>query len=250
MKNCLRFKITQIVNNRSTDNRSQQELLISISAMSFIDDTIWLASSKVELQNILKIAESFFELTGIKVNVEKSDTLIINQELVNSSTFKENSFNDIPIVFHLKQKLIRYLEIFLEPKGCKKYQKQLFNKKVNITCYSLKSVKISDKQLQYIINSVLIFQLFYLTIDFFPSYHIISSVNTKIHKLFKSKYNLKQQIPSAFLHDNCWYNIANLELLIKQQSIKQFYNAINDNSILGWAYQFYLDCKNYKIASG
>lgn len=190
-------------------------------------------SSKNELQNIIKIAESFFKLTGIKVNAEKSDLLIINHELVNLSISKEVDFNGAPITFQPKQKPIRYLGIFLEPKGSKKYQKQLMNKKVNITYHALRSAKISDKQLQYIINSVLVPQLLYLTIDFILPSNLISLISTKIHKLFKSKWNLKQQLPSVYLHDYCWYNIIDLDLIIKWQSIKQFYNVINDNSILG-----------------
>ena len=42
-----------------------------------MDDTIWIAKDKQELQNILKTADSYFSYANIKVNPHKS-TLITN----------------------------------------------------------------------------------------------------------------------------------------------------------------------------
>ena len=37
-----------------------------------MDDTVWVANTKDQLQNILQTAELFYEFAGIKVNPKKS----------------------------------------------------------------------------------------------------------------------------------------------------------------------------------
>ncbi|KAG0311405.1 hypothetical protein BGZ99_010185, partial [Dissophora globulifera] len=52
-----------------------------IAALAFTDDTTWAASSQQNLQNIVNIATSFFELNSIKVNAKKTELLVINSDL-------------------------------------------------------------------------------------------------------------------------------------------------------------------------
>lgn len=115
--------MSQIIKNRFFDPNSHEAMLINIPVMSFINDTVQLASSKSELQEILNVAKSFFKLIGIKVNVEKFDLLILNHEKLHSLVSKEVIFNNQLIKFNPKQKSICYLSIFLKPNGNKKYQK-------------------------------------------------------------------------------------------------------------------------------
>lgn len=67
---CKGFTMSQSINNRLLNPTTQETMSISIPVMSFMDDTMWLASSKNELQEILSVAESFFQLMGIKVNAK------------------------------------------------------------------------------------------------------------------------------------------------------------------------------------
>lgn len=78
-----------------------------------MDDTVWLASSKNELIDIITIVNKFFLLTGIKVNATKSNLLIINHQQVQPID-RNITFDNQVISFDPKQKPICYLGIYLE----------------------------------------------------------------------------------------------------------------------------------------
>ena len=47
-------------------------------AIAYMDNTVWIARTREELERIVKIATSFFKLTNINVNPQKSILLIKN----------------------------------------------------------------------------------------------------------------------------------------------------------------------------
>src|SRR5260363_411210 len=44
----------------------------SISVLAYMDDSLWIANSKSQLEEILETASSFYKMTGIRVNANKS----------------------------------------------------------------------------------------------------------------------------------------------------------------------------------
>jgi len=52
---------------------------IKISTLAYMDDTLWIAKSNDDLTEIMKIADSFYDLNFIKVNWDKS-VLLTNKE--------------------------------------------------------------------------------------------------------------------------------------------------------------------------
>ena len=48
------------------------KLTTQCSALAYMDDTLWIASSQAELLQILKTAESFYNMANIQINPSKS----------------------------------------------------------------------------------------------------------------------------------------------------------------------------------
>src|SRR5215216_3829488 len=113
--------------------------------------------------DILKTAEEFFTINKIKVNPTKSELIVVNISQENRSKgidFMNNT------VFPKKEEATRYLGIWIEENGRKKYQKELIKEKVSITTSLMIRKYLTDKQARYIINHVLFPQIEYLLQDF------------------------------------------------------------------------------------
>src|SRR5260364_36234 len=63
-------------------NRNEKALRVNMPALAYMDDTIWIARSKPELQDILAIATSFYSLTNIQVNLNKSVLATLNTNIL------------------------------------------------------------------------------------------------------------------------------------------------------------------------
>src|SRR3954454_17790871 len=51
---------------------------ITVADVAYMDDTTWISSSKENMNKILSIASSFYQLNSIKVNPDKSTLIVIN----------------------------------------------------------------------------------------------------------------------------------------------------------------------------
>lgn len=51
---------------------------IEVKGMAYINNSVWIASLKAQLELKVKIVESFFSMSGITVNSNKSELIVIN----------------------------------------------------------------------------------------------------------------------------------------------------------------------------
>ncbi|KAG9299076.1 hypothetical protein G9A89_020389 [Geosiphon pyriformis] len=54
-----------------------QSLIASVNHFAFVDDTVWIANSKQEMQSILDTASSFFRMVDIEINLDKTETMVV-----------------------------------------------------------------------------------------------------------------------------------------------------------------------------
>lgn len=64
------------LNNISQIDQPREYLYEEVTSIAFMDDTHWILPSKINLENILHIADSFYKFTGIKINKDKLELLV------------------------------------------------------------------------------------------------------------------------------------------------------------------------------
>lgn len=185
------------------------QISFNVTSITYIDDTIWLSNSKKDMKSIISIIFSFSKLTGIMINAQKSNLLVINP--LSKCTQQQVNYRSETLTFDNKSDPIRYLGIWISPNSSQRFQlKQIMNR-VNFTFHRLSLSIITDKQLYYVVNSVLVPQILYLTTNLISSPTIIKKLDAKIKLLFKIKCKFKHSTPSAIIYSKSIYNIPNIQ---------------------------------------
>ena len=87
-------------------NLTTDKIKAKCSVLAYMDDTLWVASSQAELNNIISIAESFYNMANIQVNPSKS-ILATNYKL---DTYTPTIFNNQPLPLQPKHQPFKFLD--------------------------------------------------------------------------------------------------------------------------------------------
>src|SRR2546430_4564361 len=123
-----------------------------------MDDTTWIAENQNNMESILSIADDFYLLNNIKVNKEKS-------KLLAKRSGKEKTIHKLQLSFGREtiditpatyRESVRILGVWINLAGHRKYVLQQARMEVLSMCNIIKRKPITDKQLLYLYNMVII----------------------------------------------------------------------------------------------
>ena len=130
------------------------------AVVAFADDTTWIANSKEQLEEIIKIAEDFFKINNIQINPSKSRLITINTK---SNIEERKVIEDKQEVYTTKEKeAVRFLGIWIGQKIDKKYIVAKAKQVVRLFANMIKKKIVSTSQVLYINNICLIPKLEYI----------------------------------------------------------------------------------------
>lgn len=127
--------------------------------LSYMDDTNFIAENLENLEKILDIAESFYNLNDIKINKTKSELLLRVKRGVEISQVVNLKFgnNNINIVPATKFAAIRILGVWFNAYNRKQHIIAQIKEEVKNCCDSFIARKrLTDKQMSYIFNVLII----------------------------------------------------------------------------------------------
>jgi hypothetical protein len=142
----------------------EEYLSMCVGDLAFMDDTTWITETKDSLETILEIADDFYNLNSIKVNKDKSELLVYdpnNPQLNRNSIILKFGDDQIEITPKLYNESARILGVWVNLDGNKNYVIQQMHDEVTKLCLVLKRKPITDKQLLYLWNMVIIPRLEY-----------------------------------------------------------------------------------------
>src|SRR4051812_14798447 len=201
------------------------------SSLAYMDDTVWIANTKEHMQQMTKVAESFFELNLITINTSKSDLIVLNS--IHDREANTIDFVNSTLVPHEPEIAIRYLGIWISEDGKKKVQIEKLTDNIIKMTNILRGKRLTDKQLRYIINHVIFPQTEYLLTDMVLPEQTIDKVNSKIKQCFKSSMGFQSSLPDSILHSHWGYRIFNIEDRQLQLHATELMNRLNMNNECG-----------------
>ena len=131
-----------------------ETMTIKTSALAYMDDTLWIAKFRDDLNNIINIAESFYRLNHIKVNWDKS-VLLINNSRQNQPLICDINGNLTKIDPLSLNDSTRYLGLWISLGRNKTFTIKLLQNEIKNAVNIMFKKWLTDKQLVYIFNTVL-----------------------------------------------------------------------------------------------
>ena len=144
-----------------------------IADLAFMDDTTWISSSKSNLEIILSITNSFYTLNNILINPDKAVILTTNTFEIekddtlgySTSLSVVDNINDKIDLLRIKSILLthssRFLGVWINTKCNKSFVYNQVKKEILSDVRIMKNKILTDKQMLYIYNTVIIPKLEY-----------------------------------------------------------------------------------------
>ena len=227
---------------RSPDIITKQ---VSVPALAFMDDTLFCSGAHDNMQAILCIASSFHSFTNILVNDKKARLLSSitkplakkknqpSQPRPTQTTFVISPSHSITVKFTPYANSIRYLGAWISIKKNDSTIIAHAKRTINHAVYNMRNAQLTDLQLLYIYNKVLIPQLEYRTQMTVLTKSNCDNISSLFIQLFKAKLTLARSTPNAILLNRWIYNYRDLYGVQLQAKLSNFLIALNHQSLLG-----------------
>ncbi|GET56608.1 reverse transcriptase family protein [Rhizophagus irregularis DAOM 181602=DAOM 197198] len=212
-------------------NNNKRKITVRTAVSAYADDTQWIAKSKNEAEEILLIADEFFDINDIKINGEKTEIIVVNPEESNENErFLEIGKNNDKVFVNKGSVPIRILGVWFKADKGDKHIEAIVKKEISTIVGAIRHKHITHAQAIYIINTVLLPRL---------EYRLKTTVweDKKYEEIFKPVMQTikhKTRLPSN-CHDNILLHSAQgkLKNLWRNQiaaQISEFLVTINSQS--------------------
>jgi hypothetical protein len=204
------------------------------SASAYMDDTTWITPSQQNLEQILEIADDFYNLNNIKVNKTKSELIVnIPDEVIPDEITLNFGAESIIINPAKRNQSVRSLGVWVNFDNNRTFIRKQALDEVTSMCNVLRRKKLTNKQLLYLYNMVVIPRIEYRTQLCYLSRRECDNIMKPFRKLFKQKLHFASSMPNAILENRLAYNFRDFYEVQIQSKITNFLIQINSNNLLG-----------------
>src|SRR2546421_5814407 len=235
------------------DPLSRSSHNLSIPALAYMDDTNWISDSELNLAAILNLAQSFFRFTHIRVNHFKAE--LLRSYPNTNARLPPTAF--APITFTLQDQSVtispkpyncsvRYLGVWISLSKQKSFAKTQATSEVSTCCRYIKRKWLTDKQLLYVYNMVIVPRLEYRSQLTIFSQSEWDGISASFRTIFKNKLRLSRSAPNALLANHAIYNFRDMFEVQLQAQFSNFIVQLNNSGLLGQITHFRLACLQSK----
>ncbi|GBB86342.1 hypothetical protein RclHR1_12760010 [Rhizophagus clarus] len=215
---------------------------ILINNLVFMDDSTLISSSKAGLEHMLSITEEFYVLNNTSANHQKYVLISNSLPLTTTSTI-------LPVEFHLSLSSLndissisitpfsitssfRFLGVWFNIKGSRNFVKKQIASECNSFAATLRSAKLSAKQVVFLYNSVLIPKLKYRMQVTHLSATDCYTATRSICSLVKHKANFSRSLPNPILYLSQALGLINLSSHLIQCHVNNLFLMANSSTPL------------------
>jgi ribonuclease HI len=213
-----------------------REKSLTFPGCGYMDDTSFLTSNKLDMERILKIADSFYMFNDIKINKSKSALLLRlknKKHLAREINIKFGS-EEINIQPVQHNKTERFLRVWINMYNKHQHIIQQIRNEVAVIVKSLTTKRgLTDKMMIYLFNYLVIPVTEYRSQLIVLDKKILEKLMASFRKVLKNKLKFARTAPNAILETNFIYNLTNFFSNQLQAKITNFILQINDKDTLG-----------------
>ncbi|KAG9284395.1 hypothetical protein G9A89_023652 [Geosiphon pyriformis] len=228
-ENICKYRLNCYFVTKTGHLESQAELTFFLTAGAFVDDTIWIGSSRAAIQHILDVASKFFQINDIFINNDKTVAIPINCRV----TCPNLSISGSSIFIAKREESHCYLGIFLSIEGLSKPSLVKTNTDVRFFANLVLRKTISDKQFLYLVLAVLQPIVSYRTQFSFVLISMCDKWNSLIHKGLKLKFSLSLDFPNDALYHSSLYSLKTFKQVQVENKVASIVCFANFLGILG-----------------
>ncbi|KAF8946278.1 hypothetical protein BGZ46_005822, partial [Entomortierella lignicola] len=207
------------------------DIELLISCLAFVDDSTWIGRDKQSIQKIVDIAQSFYALNSIEINPKKSELLVINPTLAPDELTIQLG-NDILKALSPGTSA-RMLGVWFSADGKGVYTRQIVQQEVSSICKVLSRKAITDKQVVYIINNVLIPRILYRLTTTILTASEVARIVGQYCGMVKQKLGLPRETPNSILHHRRLYGLRHFGDVQEEEQISTALLRLNDHGLVG-----------------
>src|SRR6266511_2744049 len=211
-------------------NTNTESCNIPLSA--FMDDSHWITDSTPKLVFTLNITTSFNKLNDVQTNNDKA-VLLATKSPENGEPIKlELDTTTIEIQPLKPKESTRILGVWLTTGKSNQHVYRQLKDEVKQCCDLLSSKIVTDKQLLYIYNAVIIPRLEFRCQLVFLTESQCDALQVPFRTLFKHKLHMPKTTPNAILMNNLIYKFQDLYQRQIQEKFTSLTCLLHDSSIV------------------
>src|SRR3984957_9742214 len=226
---------------------SHDSVSFPVSSLVFMDDSTLVASSKEGMESLLSVTEEFYALNNTAANHSKyvltysgalsTSIKPVHFQLAPSPLYSIPSLSITPIG---TRESFRFLGVWFNLSGSSHFQVAQATQDYKSFTSVLFPKLLTDKQLVYLHNSVLVPKVAYRLQTTFLSEAQSHTISSGFKRLFKSRLSLPRTTPDFMLFLNTGYGLVNLYKFLISSHLSTFSLLSNSSLYIAKIFSFRL----------
>ena len=207
-----------------------------LAAMAFVDDAVFLAQNRGDMEQLVELVTSFNLMTGVRANASKGAMLVLNNGDPGEPLtipHPDPTKAPVPIPFLIGRKAFRYLGIWVSQVDSPAAASKAFQAELDKGLAILKSKSITGKMAVYFANNVIFPAALYRTGNHVPKSSLLHDFDGKFRALIRQKLKIERSSSSALIHHPAIHALDSIANLVLRHHVTELAIMLNDASPLG-----------------